>query len=679
MSGQLNNNTHIHNMLSPNEAPPSQSPLRPSTPGITSSNTSSPSHIFGNLSRRVPSNQNAQRNNTLPASNAPSGISAEDLKKLAREGRLGELEDLANAGVNFKIILKVILNEANEEGNTAAHYAAEQGALKALTFLGEYGAIHAKNSKGETPLSIAINNKHEVAKDYLLSKGAISPVHQLLEAAQTGNLETLKELEKAGVNLNTADKEGNTAAHYAAEKGDLKTLIFLGKHNAIHAKNSKGETPLSVAINKNRKAAKDYLLRKGAVSPVHQLLEAAQTGDLETLKKLANAGVNLNAADKEGNTAAHYAAENKNIATLFFLGKNNAIHAKNLNNETPLDVAIKNGHGQIESYLLQKGVSSLIHKVRQAAQTGDLETLKKLEAEGVDLNIADGKGNTAAHHAVLNEKTEVLRFLCEKNAIHVKNINGETPLDTAIKLNNQSAEFDLLKNGATTFKFTLGYSISRAVLRGDLIFIESYPGDVNVLNANGNNPLQVAMSEAGGSNLDVIKLLIKKGIDVNKPFNDLEKSRPLYVAVQNGNEELVKCLIKAGAKRTSFNEKGSMESAICAAIKTENTRMMDILLENNIGDIDIGDNMGRSPLCIAIQLGKAGAVEYLVQNTADIYLELYGSTFFEIAEKCVLNNPRAENRIWIRNFLNERKDLPPYEPHPAYSESNNSILSRIGR
>ena len=66
-----------------------------------------------------------------------------------------------------------------------------------------------------------------------------------------------------------------------------------------------------------------------------------------------------------------------------------------------------------------------------AAQEGDLDEVKRLVAEGCDINAFDELGKTPLHYAAERERFEVARYLLEQgadvNAHHEPSI-GNTPL-----------------------------------------------------------------------------------------------------------------------------------------------------------------------------------------------------------------------------------------------------------
>ena len=84
-----------------------------------------------------------------------------------------------------------------------------------------------------------------------------------------------------------------------------------------------------------------------------------------------------------------------------------------------------------------------------AAASGDLDEMHRLEAIGLDLNIADYDGRTAVHLAAAEGQLEVVKFLLDKKInINPKDRWGGTPLKDAKKGKHKEVIEFLVANGA---------------------------------------------------------------------------------------------------------------------------------------------------------------------------------------------------------------------------------------
>src|SRR5438094_2240136 len=111
---------------------------------------------------------------------------------------------------------------------------------------------------------------------------AAAPAASVVDAAMQGNRDAVRTLLKQGADVNTAQGDGMTALHWAAQKGDVelaKTLLYAGA---------------------NVKAA----TRVGGYTP---MLIAARNGNAAMIQTLAEAGADPNSATMNGATALMFA------------------------------------------------------------------------------------------------------------------------------------------------------------------------------------------------------------------------------------------------------------------------------------------------------------------------------------------------------------------------------------
>lgn len=83
-------------------------------------------------------------------------------------------------------------------------------------------------------------------------------------AAQRGNVAVLQNILDlpCGIDVNSRDKDGQTAVHYAAESKRVDAIALLVSRGAdIHAKDYKGRTAMHRAAAKNRPLAIDYIAK----------------------------------------------------------------------------------------------------------------------------------------------------------------------------------------------------------------------------------------------------------------------------------------------------------------------------------------------------------------------------------------------------------------------------------
>src|SRR5919198_6488120 len=146
---------------------------------------------------------------------------------------------------------------------------------------------------------------------------AAAPAASVVDAAMQGNRDAVKVLLKDGADVNTAQGDGMTALHWAAQKGDIelaKTLLYAGA-NIRATTRIGGYNPLLIASRNGNAAMIETLLAAGAdpnaatSNGTTALMLAAQAGNAPAGQVLIDRGADVNAKEKiKGETALMIAA-----------------------------------------------------------------------------------------------------------------------------------------------------------------------------------------------------------------------------------------------------------------------------------------------------------------------------------------------------------------------------------
>ncbi|RMZ91406.1 hypothetical protein DV736_g1357, partial [Chaetothyriales sp. CBS 134916] len=222
---------------------------------------------------------------------------------------------------------------SDEYGETPLSWAALQGHEVVVKLLLEKGAeLDSKDEYGETPLSWAALQGHEVVVKLLLEKGAEldskskSGQTPLSWAAQGGHEAVVKLLLEKGAELDSKSKSGQTPLSRAAQGGhEAVVKLLLEKGAELDSKDKSGQTPLSWAALQGHEVVVKLLLEKGAEldskskSGQTPLSWAAQGGHEAVVKLLLEKGAELDSKDKYNRTPLSQAAERGHEAVVKLL------------------------------------------------------------------------------------------------------------------------------------------------------------------------------------------------------------------------------------------------------------------------------------------------------------------------------------------------------------------------
>jgi uncharacterized protein len=194
---------------------------------------------------------------------------------------------------NIDLVNQILAKEIDPHACLPALIAAAEGGhLHVVKVLVEVGKvdINGSKNKGTTALMTAVGKDRADVCEYLIDRKVdVNTCDKdgdtaLVYAIRSGSMNTARILlEKGGVDANAVTKTGDTMLMYAIinNKTDMvKLLIQIGKAE-VDKVNKDGYTALIVAAMFNRKEAIDILLEKGA---------------------------DINKTDKDGATAATWAA-----------------------------------------------------------------------------------------------------------------------------------------------------------------------------------------------------------------------------------------------------------------------------------------------------------------------------------------------------------------------------------
>ncbi len=417
---------------------------------------------------------------------------------------------------------------------------------------------------------------------------------RLVTALKNQNSTTARTLIRQRVDVNTPDVDGSTALQWAAHWNDVESVkALLAAGAKANTANRYGVTPLHEAATIGSTPIVSALLRAGAQADAAYgegetaLMLAARAGSVESVKLLLEANADVNGAEKfRGQTALMLAASENHAAVV----------------KTLLSAGAKPNTRSVE-YTFQKltgGAGGIIHDRPQggitalmlAARQGALESGAALVAGGADLALEEPQyGFTAMQTAIFNGHYAFAKMLIEKGAP----VNDGS-LYIVMEMRNLA-------------KYT-----------------------------NRPNPPD---AENGVSHLDVAKLLIDKGANVNAEYtktipprqaqgniNVAPGSTALYRAVRAIDLASVKLLVDAGANPSLALKDGSTPLMAAAGLgaprggdeevteagdRNDPVDVMKVLVDKG-ADVNAANEVGMTPMHYAVQRGVDRIIEYLASK-----------------------------------------------------------------
>ena len=292
-----------------------------------------------------------------------------------------------------------------------AHLAAIGGYLDVLQFLEEIGfaLFDEADHFGKKPLHYAAEADNASVIPYLIQKS----------------------------DVNSADRDGNTALHLAAVNGSYEALALLTTVEKVHIDqtNNFEKSPLFAAVSAGENQSAVFLLKKGADPnlTVHGrtlITEAVCAGSSDMVAQLCDTdGVDIFKTDCNGWSPVHYAAQLGDVRdiSLFETKDHDAVLALTSNGRTPVDVAAIWNRPEVIVYYSH--------------------------IDGIDFNNKDIDQNTAMHHAIQRGHAGVARDLFELSPVSLKEQNKkqQTPLHIAIETWQLELVAEMIMNGECDF------------------------------------------------------------------------------------------------------------------------------------------------------------------------------------------------------------------------------------
>ncbi len=309
--------------------------------------------------------------------------------------------------------------------------------------------------------------------------------------------------------------------------------------------------------------------------------EAAEQGDVQTLRRLIEDGVSIDAVDDDGQTALCLALRSEQVEAASLLIRAGAdVNTQGSNWGVPLMIA---------------------------ARLGQTDIVRMLIERGADVNASLSTGWTPLLMAARFGHTEIARMLLDAGAKTDARTREEmTPLLFAVLHGFPEIERMLTNRG----------------VKPD-IFAEAMRGDAEEVAARLQKSPHLAHEKVGNltllhwaaycDHLDVGRVLLDCGADVNAVS---EVAPPLHWAVRKNHVEFARLLLSHGA---AVNTRG--RGGITVAHYIVAPEMVDLLAEHG-GDMDAASETGMTPLLSVVSAtGHREVLKLLLPEEADVHLD----------------------------------------------------------
>ena len=597
---------------------------------------------------------------------------AEMLVVAARRGDQPAVTQLLADGVdpNAQITLR------GEPTPLTAAVAAHQ--LETVRFLVSKGAkVDLKPEKSDAPIEIALRQGWDDTSEYLKTHGAMA-APEIGGAANGDEAAVIKYLadskpgfEKQKLLCEVAASHGHVALfrslcesirtlrgqrYWVAGGGVLNRAVLRGDRALIDEMIRLDINLVKGGVNRLGPVAgkvpgmREWLVSKGFEVPEYtdgeRLIDAAEREDLPEIRRLLDAGADINYRGESGwtpltkasawgcpravklllergadpnsikspgwNYSALCLAKTPEIAQMLFDAGAN-INAKLYNRDVHIvTYCVSHGTRELVQWFFDHGVDPRLSTSDEPTllfTAGSPEIAELLISRGVDVNARDKFGRTALidHLQSWPDPAPLVAVLLKHGANpNERGEGGSTPLMSA--QDGPSVDALVAAGADVHAKNDLGFDVLSSSFHGTPDRTEALLRHGARLNRDNEASLLVNAVLKG--NLEEVKELLARGIDprIGNKWHGRVVGSPLSAAVSRGSEKIAAVLRAAGA---------SDVGALSEAAATGNLDRMKELLDSG-EDVNERSGTNMTPLHYAVLQGRADAVQLLLERGADV-------------------------------------------------------------
>ena len=403
---------------------------------------------------------------------------------------------------------------------------------------------------------------------------AAAIVADAANAAQSRDIDALKNLVKQRADLNAAQPDGTTALHWAAHWNDFETVTLLLRAGAnVKAVNRYGATPLSEAVVAGSSAMIEALLNAGASPKTLTsedgetvLMTASRAGNVDAVRILLDRGADVNVKESyKGQTALMWAASERHpevVKLLMAHGADWKVRSVDRETKPPRLSAASS-----ISPIARGGFTALLFSARE----GDIESARAMLDAGVDINYGDIDNSTALVVSIMNKQYTFSKFLLDRGAdVNVVDAAGRTALYAIVDIRNE--DWSTLPNRKGEDPLPSLEILKQILAKNpnvDAALTRPLPGRSGMDSGDtslgaGSTPL---MRAARSGDAAAMRLLLAKGANPK-------------LTTRDGNTAL---LFAAGVGYRDKNTRGTEAEAV-EAVKVAMDAGLDLNTENSKGE-----------------------------------------------------------------------------------------------
>ncbi|XP_061164475.1 uncharacterized protein LOC133173510 [Saccostrea echinata] len=399
--------------------------------------------------------------------------------------------------------------------------------------------------------------------------------------------------------LHVTDCYGWTVLHAACLGGNVDIIDFLvTKGMDMHALTKKKETVLYIACRYGQYAVCEYIIHNYPQSldimdeTVSVLHCAAWKGYIDIVKLLIEKGWNVRSVTRTGDTVLHLCCRNSQLEMCQYLINNHSdlLPDRDVKGWTALHSACMGGNEEILSFLITQGmdINELTKDSKNAlhiaCRYGNYAMCKYLVQNYENLlHGTDKYGYSVLHSAVLGGDVDIVKMLID---------NG--------------ANFRSLTNKGETVLHVCALDGKIQVCR---YLIENFP---DLLKAKDQNGFTVLHSVCKGGNLEMISLLITKGLNILESTNNGQNV--LEIACLRGKYDACKYLLEHHQQLLNVTDRKSL---LHSTVVAGNVNIVELLVKKGIG-IGSLNSSEETVLHVCCRKGKIKMIKYLVNNYSNL-------------------------------------------------------------